>query len=350
MKVINIRGESLTKSRVTVAIPTFNRVYLLARAVESAMAQSYEDLEIIVSDNCSQDGTRDYLQTLIDPRIRLLQQPVNVGMVRNWDFCLSQATGEYFLLLSDDDYFQDKDALIKFVASMQEGPPYSRLIISEVSIVKANTFKAEQVLRRAAYPAKGAISNKLNTSVLSSLDVAVLTPFVALEEALEGKLNVLPCATMLYTSDIRTLGGYGAFDAKLAVDACVWQSICITTGGLKKIREKLLVYSLHQSESAASIKLWESELDIVNQLAFNLSSQYLQFEETAKLKELQESAVRRLPLSVIKRNFNYNQYYTFKKFAHDVWKYRYRIVSSSLIYYLPRLFRQAATQAFRPKN
>jgi glycosyltransferase involved in cell wall biosynthesis len=86
-----------------VAIPTFNRVCLLARAVESAMAQSYEDVEIVVSDNCSQDGTRDYLQTLTDPRIRVLLQLSNGGMVKNWDSCLAQATGEYFLLLSDDD-------------------------------------------------------------------------------------------------------------------------------------------------------------------------------------------------------------------------------------------------------
>jgi glycosyltransferase involved in cell wall biosynthesis len=350
LKVVNIRGEPLTKSRVTVAIPTFNRVYLLARAVESAMAQSYEDVEIIVSDNCSQDGTRDYLQTLIDPRIRVLQQPVNVGMVRNWDFCLSKATGEYFLLLSDDDYFQDKDALIKFVASMQEGPPHCRLVISEVSIVKVNTSNVEHAPSLTTYPPKCAISNQIITSVCSGLDVTVLTPFVALEEALEGKLNVLPCATMLYTSDIRTLGGYGVFNAKLAVDACVWQSICITTGGLKKIKERLLVYSLHQSESSASIGLWESEQSIVNHLTFDLSSQHLQLEETTKLKELQMSAVRRLPLSVIKRNISYNQHYTLKKFVHDVWKYRYRIVSSLLIYYLPRFFIQTATQAFRPKN
>jgi glycosyltransferase involved in cell wall biosynthesis len=333
-----------------VAIPTFNRVCLLARAVESAMAQSYEDVEIVVSDNCSQDGTRDYLQTLTDPRIRVLLQLSNGGMVKNWDSCLAQATGEYFLLLSDDDYFKDKDALVKFVASLQEGPPYYRLAISEVAIVKAPASVAPQMPRRTASPQQDATSRQVSASGLSGLDATVLTPFVALAEALEGRLNVLPCATMLYTSDVRALGGYGAFGAELAVDTCVWQSICLTTGGLKKINEKLLVYSLHQSESTASIELWVHDQRIVNQLTLPLFNQHLQLDETVKLKELQESAVWRLPLSVIKRNVRYNQYYTFEKFVRDVWRYRYRIASSLVIYYLPRLLRQTAAQIFHPSR
>ena len=348
MTDLSIRGKPLVSSRVTVAIPTFNRVCLLARAVESAMAQSYEDVEIVVSDNCSQDGTRDYLQTLTDPRIRVLLQLRNGGMVKNWDACLAQATGEYFLLLSDDDYFQDKDALVKFVASLQEGLPHNRIAISEVAIVKAHASVAPQAPRRAASPQQGATSSQMNASGLPGLDAVALTPFVALAEALEGRLNVLPCATMLYTSDVRALGGYGAFGAELAVDTCVWQSICLTTGGLKKINEKLLVYSLHQSESTASIELWEREQRIVNQLTFALSSQHLQLEEAAKLKELQVSATWRLPLSVIKRNVRYNQHYTFGKFVRDVWRYRYRIASSLMIYYLPRLLRQTSAQIFHP--
>ena len=89
--------------RVSIGIPTINRSSLALRAIRSALAQTYSDVEVIVSDDASTDDTVACVQEILDPRLVLVQQQNRLGLVGNFDFCLRHATGEYFLLLGDDD-------------------------------------------------------------------------------------------------------------------------------------------------------------------------------------------------------------------------------------------------------
>lgn len=96
----------MTTPRVTIGIPTYNRVAFLREALASALTQSHANLEIIVSDNASTDDTGVFLSGQRDGRLVILRQMENRGMVANWNACLHRATGEYFLLLSDDDILE----------------------------------------------------------------------------------------------------------------------------------------------------------------------------------------------------------------------------------------------------
>jgi glycosyltransferase involved in cell wall biosynthesis len=89
--------------RVTIAIPTFNRSCLAVRAVRSAISQSYRDIEVVVSDDVSTDDTAKRIGEIQDPRLAFYRQPQRLGLVRNFDFCLRAATGEFFVLVGDDD-------------------------------------------------------------------------------------------------------------------------------------------------------------------------------------------------------------------------------------------------------
>jgi glycosyltransferase involved in cell wall biosynthesis len=89
--------------RVTVGIPTINRSKLALRAIRSALAQTYRDIEVIVSDDASTDDTVAQVREIHDPRLVLVEQKQRLGLVGNFDFCLRRATGEFFLLLGDDD-------------------------------------------------------------------------------------------------------------------------------------------------------------------------------------------------------------------------------------------------------
>ncbi len=89
---------------VTIAIPTYNRASaFLSYALRSAVEQTYENLEIIVSDNCSEDDTESVVGGYGDSRIQYYKQKENIGFLRNVNYCLDKARGEYFLLLFDDD-------------------------------------------------------------------------------------------------------------------------------------------------------------------------------------------------------------------------------------------------------
>jgi glycosyltransferase involved in cell wall biosynthesis len=89
---------------VTIGIPTYNRAdsYLRA-AVQSALDQTYPNLEVVISDNGSVDHTEELIRSIADPRIRYFKQEQNLGVTGNFNFCVQQARGAYFLLLCDDD-------------------------------------------------------------------------------------------------------------------------------------------------------------------------------------------------------------------------------------------------------
>lgn len=89
---------------VTIGIPTYNRADgFLKKALQSAVEQTYKNLEIIVSDNCSTDHTESLVDDFSDTRIRYVKHPMNIGANNNFNFCVDNAKGEYFLLLHDDD-------------------------------------------------------------------------------------------------------------------------------------------------------------------------------------------------------------------------------------------------------
>lgn len=93
---------------VSIGIPTYNRANgFLRDALESALRQSYKNLEIIVSDNGSTDNTKAYVTSFNDPRIKYFCQSPSIAPHENFNFCLNQATGAYFSLLHDDDVLDD---------------------------------------------------------------------------------------------------------------------------------------------------------------------------------------------------------------------------------------------------
>jgi glycosyltransferase involved in cell wall biosynthesis len=89
---------------VTLGMPTYNRAASsFLQALDSALAQTYANLEIVISDNASTDGTEALVRSRPDPRVRYFRQERNIPAVDNFNYCLEQARGKYFLLLFDDD-------------------------------------------------------------------------------------------------------------------------------------------------------------------------------------------------------------------------------------------------------
>src|SRR5262245_20674574 len=106
MSGIEHQGAFTTRPLVTIGIPTRNRSALLKVCVASALAQTYPNIEVVVSDNASTDDTLATLQEFADPRLRVVANRENVGHVGNFNRCLNEARGEYFVLLCDDNVIQ----------------------------------------------------------------------------------------------------------------------------------------------------------------------------------------------------------------------------------------------------
>ena len=91
---------------VSIIIPVYNRAKIIAKTLESAITQSYENCEIIVVDNCSTDQTFEILSqwAVENKRIKLFRNESNVGPVKNLAKCLEYSAGEYIKILWSDDY------------------------------------------------------------------------------------------------------------------------------------------------------------------------------------------------------------------------------------------------------
>ncbi len=87
----------------SIVIPTFNRSDLFPYAVRSILNQTFEDFEIIISDNCSADDTPDVARQFTDPRIKYVRTPQHFTIADSWEFSRSHAAGKLIFMLSDDD-------------------------------------------------------------------------------------------------------------------------------------------------------------------------------------------------------------------------------------------------------
>ncbi|GGL42132.1 hypothetical protein GCM10009091_25010 [Pseudomonas brenneri] len=94
-----------TKPLVSILVPVYNREGIISETLSSALSQTYENIEVIVVDNASTDGTwsviSDYANR--DPRLKAFKNESNLGPVRNWLRCVECATGVFAKILWSDD-------------------------------------------------------------------------------------------------------------------------------------------------------------------------------------------------------------------------------------------------------
>jgi glycosyltransferase involved in cell wall biosynthesis len=96
-----------SRPRVSIGLPTYNGERFLAAAIESLLAQEFEDFELLLADNGSTDGTAAICRRYctLDPRVRYLPSPTNRGAAWNFNRVVDAARGEYFKWAADDDLY-----------------------------------------------------------------------------------------------------------------------------------------------------------------------------------------------------------------------------------------------------
>lgn len=123
--------ESVSKStigpngkveKVSIVMPTYNRLAYLKEALASVMEQTWTDWELVISDDGSTDGTREYLKSLTDPRIKVFLQPSHLGQFGQFNFLVEHAQYPLIQILSDDDHFSDETSLARVIRVWESLP------------------------------------------------------------------------------------------------------------------------------------------------------------------------------------------------------------------------------------
>jgi len=102
-KGINV---TLTNPKYSIIVPARNGINYLPSCINSILIQSYDDYELIISDDHSDDGTRDYLDSLNHSNLHVAYPKEPLSMTEHWEWALSHASGEWLIFVGQDDGLQ----------------------------------------------------------------------------------------------------------------------------------------------------------------------------------------------------------------------------------------------------
>lgn len=132
--------------RVSVLMTTFNRERVVTRAIESVFAQSLHEIELIVVDDCSADGTEQILTNLAteNSRMKYIRHSDNRGNAAARNTALKYAKGEFSAFMDDDDVWIATDKLEKQINLFDQGVVPSRSILATSVILKSDSSQIKK--------------------------------------------------------------------------------------------------------------------------------------------------------------------------------------------------------------
>lgn len=136
---------------ITIAIPYYRNRALLSEAVESVLAQSIDDWELVVVDDAGPEPADDLSAGDGDPRMRYGRHPENMGMTRNWNACVDLARADLVTLLHQDDRLRPRYA--ERVLDVARTRPEAAAYFTDVRVIGADgepTTSAADLAKRIA--------------------------------------------------------------------------------------------------------------------------------------------------------------------------------------------------------
>ena len=242
--------------KISVCIPTYNYDRYISQAIESVLCQSFTDFELLVADDCSNDSTDEILRKYArqDSRIRYIRHQTNMGMVENWNYCLSQAKGKYIKFIFGDDFFVSDQALEKMLYAMESDESIS-LVGSARMIVDDKSVKTDL----------WGYSNK---------DI-VVSGFDMIHRCLLRHDNLIGEPTAVMFKATQSLRGFNQ-QYKQIVDLEMWFHL-LEQGRYAFFAEPLCAFRLHDEQQTAKIEKKVLIVECVRIFQEYLGKKYINF-------------------------------------------------------------------------
>lgn len=146
-------NEVLMTPKVSIMVPVYNAHSFIKECIESILNQSYSNIELVVSDDCSTDGTQDILRNYIkDERIKLFFNKKNLGVTHNCNQALSACTGKYVCFFAGDDLMLP--GKIAAQVELMESNSQASMVYHRVNVFNSRTNKTyydTEVRQRTIY-------------------------------------------------------------------------------------------------------------------------------------------------------------------------------------------------------
>jgi glycosyltransferase involved in cell wall biosynthesis len=230
---------------VSLCIPTYNAARFIAEALDSAIAQTFDDIEVLVVDDGSKDETLEIVERYAreDARIKIHTNARNLGLPGNWDRARELARGEWIMFLFQDDLFAPRCVELMLAAARRTSASLicCRREVSfspEVSVEQRKNFMAYIRAHELAslFPGKEWIAAHEFSSQVARTP---LSNFV-------GE----PSCVMLHRN---TLDEFGRFNTNMIqlVDFEYWARIA-TSRGIAYVDEPLVTFRVHGKSATSS--------------------------------------------------------------------------------------------------
>ena len=124
------------EEKVDILLATYNGEKYLKEQIESILNQTYKNIQIIISDDCSKDATRDILKEYENnEKIKVVYQEKNLGYVKNFEFLLKQVESDIYMLSDQDDVWK-KEKVEKTVEKLKQ--ENLDLVFGDLEVVDEN--------------------------------------------------------------------------------------------------------------------------------------------------------------------------------------------------------------------
>jgi len=244
--------------KVSIIIPTYNRASYLKEAIESILCQSFQDFNIIVTDNASTDDTEKVVIGFKSSKIFYHKNPTNIGVVNNHNKALELANGEYIAVFSDDDLMLT-DSLLKRVEILDKYKSVD-LVHSNIEIINE----------------KGEIIglNHWAKSYCRDWDKKhkedVLFEGIDYFKILYYEWNVISMPSVMFRKSVT--GNVSGFNSKSKYfcDWDLWMKICLF-GDVYYLSQQLVKYRVHSSNTIKEISddINKKELILIKNMLFD---------------------------------------------------------------------------------
>lgn len=255
----------MNTSKVSVCIPTYNCGHFIAETIESVLAQNFSDFELLIIDNCSEDQTAHIVETYAgqDTRIRFIVNEVNLGMVANWNSCITQAKGEYIKFVFADDLLASPDAVGRMVSLLDNDDAVS-LACSARNIIDQSSRVT-------------GIASHFNTGIMTGTEV--------INYCLANQGNYIGEPSVVMFRRSQAIRGFNSA-YKQIVDLEMWFHL-LEQGSFAFINDPLCSFRIHDFQQTAKIR--DTGPDLID--AINLLDDFLE-RDYVRLTRFMKSYIR----------------------------------------------------------
>lgn len=209
-------------NNITVCLATYNGIKYLNQQLDSIFNQNTIPSEIIIADDCSNDGTLEYIKSLRDPRIKILESKNNIGVINNFERAIMAAHGDVIFLCDQDDVWLPNK--ISTVLSLIHDD--TSLIIHNAYVTNADLIKSSKTYFDIIHPKVNWYENIFKNTLI-------------------GAMMAFPRKLITYTLPFPN--GIGMHDIWIGL-------IASNVGKIEIIDEPLMFYRRHENNSSPTFK------------------------------------------------------------------------------------------------